>query len=109
VTSGQGKYDESFMVSPYIARNDYFDDLRFHERLGYNRQMIGEQEVLLTAAEVAKLFRVGSKTINRWATEGKLTIIKTAGRHYRYKESEVKLLLESYTTKAKTEREAPRK
>jgi excisionase family DNA binding protein len=62
--------------------------------------MIGEQEVLLTAAEVAKLFRVGSKTINRWATEGKLTIIKTAGRHYRYKESEVKLLLESYTTKA---------
>jgi len=77
--------------------------------------MIGEQEVLLTAAEVAKLFRVGSKTINRWATEGKLTIIKTAGRHYRYKESEVKLLLESYTTKAshlvksvKTEKEAPR-
>jgi excisionase family DNA binding protein len=62
--------------------------------------MIGEQEVLLTAAEVAKLFRVGPKTINRWATEGKLTIIKTAGRHYRYKESEVKLLLESYTTKA---------
>jgi excisionase family DNA binding protein len=62
--------------------------------------MIGEQEVLLTAAEVAKLFRVGSKTINRWALEGKLTIIKTAGRHYRYKESEVKLLLESYTTKA---------
>ena len=63
--------------------------------------MIGEQEVLLTAAEVAKLFRVGPKTINRWATEGKLTIIKTAGRHYRYKESEVKLLLASYTTKAK--------
>ncbi|CAB4538987.1 excise, DNA binding domain, excisionase family [actinobacterium SCGC AAA044-D11] len=63
--------------------------------------MIGEQEVLLTAAEVAKLFRVGPKTINRWATEGRLTIIKTAGRHYRYKESEVKLLLESFTTKAK--------
>ena len=62
--------------------------------------MIGEQEVLLTAAEVAKLFRVGPKTINRWASEGRLTIIKTAGRHYRYKESEVKLLLESFTTKA---------
>jgi len=77
--------------------------------------MIGEQEVLLTAAEVAKLFRVGSKTINRWATEGKLTIIKTAGRHYRYKESEVKLLLESNTIKAKPgkpeklEKEAPTK
>jgi excisionase family DNA binding protein len=65
--------------------------------------MIGEQEVLLTAAEVAKLFRVGPKTINRWAAQGQLTIIKTAGRHYRYKESEVKLLLESFTTKAKPE------
>ena len=62
--------------------------------------MIGEQEVLLTAAEVAKLFRVGPKTINRWASQGRLTIIKTVGRHYRYKESEVKLLLESFTTKA---------
>ena len=77
--------------------------------------MIGEQEVLLTAAEVAKLFRVGSKTINRWALEGKLTIIKTAGRHYRYIESEVKFLLASYTTIAKPgksekpEKEAPTK
>ena len=71
--------------------------------------MIGEQEVLLTAAEVAKLFRVGPKTINRWAARGQLTIIKTAGRHYRYKESEVKLLLESFTTKAKPEKEAPTK
>jgi excisionase family DNA binding protein len=67
--------------------------------------MIGEQEVLLTAAEVAKLFRVGPKTINRWASQGQLTIIKTAGRHYRYKESEVKLLLESNTTKAMTKKQ----
>ena len=57
--------------------------------------MAAEQEVLLTPAEVASLFRVDPKTVTRWAKAGKLTSIRTLGGHRRYKESEVKLLLTS--------------
>jgi len=55
--------------------------------------MNSEQEVLLTPAEVASLFRVDPKTVTRWAKSGKLTSIRTLGGHRRYKESEVKELL----------------
>ena len=52
-----------------------------------------EQEVLLTPAEVAKLFRVDPKTVTRWAKAGKLTAIRTLGGHRRYRKSEVESLL----------------
>jgi excisionase family DNA binding protein len=52
-----------------------------------------EQEVLLTPAEVAKLFRVDPKTVTRWAKAGKLTPIRTLGGHRRYRQSEVQNLL----------------
>ncbi len=55
--------------------------------------MSSDQEVLLTPAEVASLFRVDPKTVTRWAKLGKLTSIRTLGGHRRYKESEVKALL----------------
>lgn len=55
--------------------------------------MASDQEVLLTPAEVASLFRVDPKTVTRWAKAGKLTSIRTLGGHRRYKESEVKTLL----------------
>ena len=51
-------------------------------------------ENLLTPSEVATLFRVDPKTVTRWAKAGKLTAIKTLGGHRRYRESEVKALLE---------------
>jgi excisionase family DNA binding protein len=57
--------------------------------------MTAEQEVLLTPAEVASLFRVDPKTVTRWAKAGKLTSIRTLGGHRRYKDSEVKALLNS--------------
>jgi excisionase family DNA binding protein len=57
--------------------------------------MTSEQEVLLTPAEVASLFRVDPKTVTRWAKAGKLTSIRTLGGHRRYKDSEVKALLKS--------------
>jgi excisionase family DNA binding protein len=59
--------------------------------------MSSDQEVLLTPAEVAALFRVDPKTVTRWAKSGKLTSIRTLGGHRRYKESEVKALLSSTT------------
>ena len=52
-----------------------------------------EYEPLLTPAEVATLFRVDSKTVTRWAKEGKLTSIRTLGGHRRYKEAEIRALL----------------
>ena len=52
-----------------------------------------DQEVLLSPAEVATLFRVDPKTVTRWAKAGKLTSIRTLGGHRRFKESEVKALL----------------
>lgn len=53
------------------------------------------QEKLLTPSEVAMLFSVDPKTVTRWAKAGKLTSIKTLGGHRRYRESEVKDLLNS--------------
>jgi len=59
--------------------------------------MKSDQEVLLTPAEVATLFRVDPKTVTRWAKAGKLTSIRTLGGHRRFKESEVKALLAATT------------
>ena len=59
--------------------------------------MASDQEVLLTPAEVASLFRVDPKTVTRWAKAGKLTSIRTLGGHRRYKDSEVKALLNAVT------------
>jgi excisionase family DNA binding protein len=53
------------------------------------------QEVLLTPAEVAALFRVDPKTVTRWAKAGKLTAIRTLGGHRRYRQSEVLGLLKA--------------
>jgi excisionase family DNA binding protein len=59
-----------------------------------------ETESLLTPSEVATLFRVDPKTVTRWAKAGKLTSIRTLGGHRRYKESEVRSLLDGNTAAA---------
>jgi excisionase family DNA binding protein len=56
-----------------------------------------ESESLLTPSEVATLFRVDPKTVTRWAKAGKLTSIRTLGGHRRYRESEVRSLLQGNT------------
>jgi excisionase family DNA binding protein len=53
-----------------------------------------EGEALLTPAEVAALFRVDPKTVTRWAKAGKLTSLRTLGGHRRYRESEIRSLLD---------------
>lgn len=53
------------------------------------------QEPLLTPGEVAALFRVDPKTVTRWVKAGKLSAIRTPGGHRRYRESEVRVLLEA--------------
>jgi excisionase family DNA binding protein len=49
---------------------------------------------LLTPAEVAALFRVDPKTVTRWAIAGKLTSLRTLDGHRRYRESEIRKLLD---------------
>ncbi len=53
-----------------------------------------QPENLLTPSEVASLFRVDPKTVTRWARAGKLSSIRTLGGHRRYRESEVRELLD---------------
>jgi excisionase family DNA binding protein len=57
------------------------------------RTPMAATELLLTPGEVAGMFRVDAKTVNRWAQDGKLTFIRTLGGHRRYREAEVRALL----------------
>ena len=56
---------------------------------------IDEAANLLTPSEVAALFRVDPKTVTRWAKAGKIGSIRTLGGHRRFRESEVRELLEA--------------
>ena len=57
---------------------------------------------LLTPGEVATLFRVDPKTVTRWAAAGRISSIRTPGGHRRFRESEVRALLEGGGTTATT-------
>ena len=56
--------------------------------------MDGTSERLLTPGEVATLFRVDPKTVTRWAASGRISSIRTPGGHRRFRETEVRELLE---------------
>ncbi len=51
-------------------------------------------DVLLTPAEVAAMFRVNPKTVTRWARAGKLNAIRTLGGHRRFRAAEIRKCLE---------------
>ena len=57
-------------------------------------ETVAGQERLLTPGEVATLFRVDPKTVTRWAAAGRIGSIRTPGGHRRFRESEVRALLE---------------
>ena len=58
-----------------------------------------DDEKLLTPAECAALWRVDPKTITRWAKAGKLSSVRTLGGHRRYRETEVRALLNPESAK----------
>ncbi|HEX5597008.1 MAG TPA: BldC family transcriptional regulator [Micromonosporaceae bacterium] len=58
---------------------------------------------LLTPGEVAALFRVDPKTVTRWAAAGRIGSIRTPGGHRRFRESEVRALLEGEGALEETE------
>ena len=68
---------------------DHMDDAQGRERL-------------LTPGEVATMFRVDPKTVTRWAAAGRISSIRTPGGHRRFRESEVRALLEGGRTTATT-------
>lgn len=49
---------------------------------------------LMTPGEVAKIFRVDPKTVTRWAAAGRISSIRTPGGHSRFRESEIRVLLD---------------
>jgi excisionase family DNA binding protein len=58
------------------------------------RRVVDTGDRLLTPGEVAALFRVDPKTVTRWAAAGRIGSIRTPGGHRRFRESEVRALLE---------------
>jgi excisionase family DNA binding protein len=56
-------------------------------------------EPLLTPAEVAQLFRVDPKTVTRWARQGIIHAARTPGGHRRFRETEVRQLLDARRTR----------
>lgn len=52
------------------------------------------RDPLLTPGEVANLFRVDPKTVSRWAKAGRISSIRTVGGHRRFRESDVRALLD---------------
>lgn len=52
-----------------------------------------QKDRLLTPGEVAQEFRVDPKTVARWAKSGKIPYLRTAGGHRRFRESDVKAIL----------------
>jgi excisionase family DNA binding protein len=48
----------------------------------------------LRTTQVADLLQVSPKTVSRWATEGKLSFLRTLGGYRRYPASEIRQLAE---------------
>ena len=53
---------------------------------------------LMTSGEVARLFNVSSKTVTRWAREGRLPFVRTLGGHRRFYRSTLEQLFEALRT-----------
>ncbi|OLT25392.1 hypothetical protein BJF83_22985 [Nocardiopsis sp. CNR-923] len=52
---------------------------------------------VLTPTDVARTFRVDSRTVSRWAKEGRITSFRTPGGHRRFLKHEVDALLAAST------------
>ena len=58
------------------------------------RQTTGKRDYL-RVAEVADLFHVSTKTVVRWATEGKLPHVLTLGGHRRFPRADIEKVVEA--------------
>jgi excisionase family DNA binding protein len=51
-------------------------------------------ENMLTPSEVASMFGVLPQTVGRWARAGKVKFTRTPGGHRRYREADIRALME---------------
>lgn len=56
---------------------------------------VGGKRDYLRVAEVAELFHVSTKTVVRWASEGKLPHVLTLGGHRRFPRAEIERVVEA--------------
>ena len=54
-----------------------------------------DYEQLLTPAEAAKAFAVTPQQLARWRKAGKIPTVKTLGGHHRFREADVRALLDA--------------
>ena len=64
--------------------------IHHHDRAGEGDDL----DRLLTAPEVAALFRVHVRTIGQWTRQGRMSSVRTPGGHHRYPLSAVRAVLE---------------
>ena len=57
-------------------------------------QRATEKRDYLRVAEVAELFHVSTKTVVRWASEGKLPHVLTLGGHRRFPRADIERVVE---------------
>lgn len=67
-------------VQPVLAVNRHASDALDGDRL-------------MTRSEVAALFGVNPRTVTRWEQAGRISCTRTLGGHRRFRESEVRALL----------------
>lgn len=53
-------------------------------------EAVPDDDAFLTTGEAARILRVSSKTVARWAKEGRLPHLVTLGGHRRFPESAVR-------------------
>lgn len=51
---------------------------------------------VLTAADLAPLFRVDPKTVSRWGRDGRIPSFRTPGGHRRFRREDIAAFLEAY-------------
>lgn len=59
-----------------------------------SEELMSGSDRLLTSGQVAEIYAVNPKTVTRWAAAGRLGSIRTPGGHRRFRESEIRALLE---------------
>jgi len=50
---------------------------------------LSSEDRILTASEVARVFRVDAKTVTRWANQGRIPCFRTLGGHRRFVEADI--------------------
>jgi excisionase family DNA binding protein len=57
--------------------------------------MAQDEDVLLTPGKAAAILAVSAETVSRWSIAGRLSAVKTPGGHRRFRESEIRRLLDA--------------